>query len=225
MTTSGPSLSRLLEAHRKGDPLALERLSALLYRDLKRLAHLELGRLRPWETLDTTGLVHEAYIKVARRRRAGWEGRTHFLGAAAKAMRHILVDAARRRLSLKQGGGRRPEALDEALCASENHAEAVIAIDQALDGLRARLLHTIGRIYGRMELTEEAEPLLEEALAQSRASPGDHRLEQADILADLGAALIDTPRVDGAEAALREALATRLELLGRDHAKVAATAL
>lgn len=137
MATSETTLIRLLEAHDDGDPEALERLSTLLYRDLKRLAHFELARLRPWETLDTTGLVHEAYIKIARNRNGGWEGRAHFLGAAAKAMRHILVDAARRRLSLKQGGGQRPETLDEALCATESHAEAVIAVDQALDALRS----------------------------------------------------------------------------------------
>lgn len=137
MSTSGPTLSRLIEAHLQGDPHALDQLVSLLYRDLKRLAHLELARLKPWETLDTTGLVHEAYIKIAQHQGAGWEGRAHFLGAAARAMRHILVDAARRRLSLKQGGGRRPETLDEELCANECHAEAVLAVDQALDQLRS----------------------------------------------------------------------------------------
>jgi RNA polymerase sigma factor (TIGR02999 family) len=137
MADSCDALYQLLEAHEKGDPEALDQLVALLYTDLKRLAHFELGRLRPYETLNTTGLVHETYLKIAQRRPAGWEGRAHFLGAAAKAMRHILVDAARRRLSQKQGGGQRPEPLDERLCAEGNHAERVLAIDQALEGLRA----------------------------------------------------------------------------------------
>ena len=145
MVDSRNTLHRLLDAHQQGDPEALDQLVSLLYGELKRLAHFELGRLRPWETLNTTGLVHEAYLKIAQHRQAGWEGRAHFLGAASKAMRHILVDAARRRLSQKQGGGQRPEPLDSRLCAEDDHAEQVLAVDQALEHLRT-LDERIGRV-------------------------------------------------------------------------------
>ncbi len=144
--TTGSSITRLLDAHRGGDASALDQAVALLYQDLRRLAHFELRRLKPWETLNTTGLVHEAFVKLAHQQK-GWKDRAHFLAASAKAMRHILVDAARRRLSLKKGAGQRPEPLEEAriaedqltrsLVAHEEHAANVLAVDQALEQLRA----------------------------------------------------------------------------------------
>ncbi|MDY7094611.1 MAG: ECF-type sigma factor [Acidobacteriota bacterium] len=128
-------------------------LAAELYQELKRTAHFQLRRRRPWETLDTTALVHEAYLKIARRPPARrWRDSEHFRAAAATAMRHILVDAARRRLSEKHGGGRRPEPLQGAALGSGSlesrlpdpgapfpaaHAEHVLAVHQALDRLAA----------------------------------------------------------------------------------------
>ncbi|MCB1033079.1 MAG: sigma-70 family RNA polymerase sigma factor, partial [Acidobacteria bacterium] len=101
------------------------------------LAHFELERLKPWETLNTTALVHEAYVKLVQQKNAAWNDRAHFLAASAKAMRHILVDAARRRLTQKQGAGKKPKTLDEALVAKASHATEVLAVDQALEHLRS----------------------------------------------------------------------------------------
>lgn len=131
------SVTQLIEAHRDGDEAALDQLVGLLYKDLQRLAHFELERLKPWETLNTTALVHEAYVKLAHQKNAGWNDRAHFLAASAKAMRHILVDAARRRLSKKKGEGKQPKTLDEALVAKASHASAVLAVDQALERMRS----------------------------------------------------------------------------------------
>lgn len=141
-----PTITQLLDAHRGGDASALDQAVALLYENLRRMAHFELQRLKPWETLNTTGLVHEAYVKLANQQ-GGWNDRAHFLAASAKAMRHILVDAARRRLSQKKGAGQRPESLEEghaaaaqvarALVPEDSHAANVLAVDQALEQLRA----------------------------------------------------------------------------------------
>ena len=163
MSDPASSITRLLKAHRDGDPAALDALIALLYDDLKRMAHFELQKLKPWETLNTTGLVHEAYLKIVQHQKAPLEGRSHFLGAAARAMRHILVDAARRRLSHKQGAGRRPETLDDQLCDEDVHAETILAIDQALEQLRSsqeRLYRVVEcQFFGGYSKEETAEVL------------------------------------------------------------------
>ena len=137
MPLPSPSVTQLIEAHREGDAAALDQLVGLLYRDLQRLAHFELERLKPWETLNTTALVHEAYVKLVHQKDARWNSRAHFLAASAKAMRHILVDAARRRLTKKKGEGQKPKTLDEALVAEASHASEVLAVDQALERLRS----------------------------------------------------------------------------------------
>lgn len=134
---SAISATQLIDAHRAGDEEALDRLVALLYQDLRRLAHFELERKCSRGGLDTTALVHEAYVKLIKQRNATWNDRAHFLAASARAMRHILVDAARRRLTHKHGGGKRAELLDEALVVKESHAVEVLAVDQALEQLRA----------------------------------------------------------------------------------------
>lgn len=175
MTTSPISRSpsttrppRPLDVPHGGWPPTSGNLTAVLYKDLKRVAHFELGRRRPWETLNTTGLVHEAYIKIAQQGTlGGWRDRGHFFAAAAQAMRHILVDAARRRLSHKHGAGQRPVALDETLLGAEartvEHAEEVLAIDQALEQLRAldeRLCRVVEcRFFAGFSEAETAEAL------------------------------------------------------------------
>ncbi len=132
------TISTLLRAHRGGDREALDRLMPLVYEDLHRLARRQLagdgGRGR---TLDTTGLVHEAYLRLAESTRAAWEGRGHFFAVSARAMRQIAVDYARERGAAKRGGGQRPETLDDESAAVESRAAEILAVEEALAGLGA----------------------------------------------------------------------------------------
>ena len=130
------TISTLLRAHRGGDREALDRLMPLVYQDLHRMARRQLagdgGRGR---TLDTTGLVHEAYVRLAESTRAAWEDRGHFFAVSARAMRQIVVDYARERGAAKRGGGIRPETLDDESAAVESRAAEILAVDEALAGL------------------------------------------------------------------------------------------
>jgi RNA polymerase sigma factor (TIGR02999 family) len=131
--------TRILNAIERGDPHAAERLLPLVYDELRRLAADKLARERPGQTLDATGLVHEAYLRLVGGEKAqSWDGRGHFFAAAAEAMRRILVDRARARHAAKRGGGRErvPAELDR-LAARYSDAE-LLDTDSALDGL-ARL--------------------------------------------------------------------------------------
>ncbi|HUD72362.1 MAG TPA: ECF-type sigma factor [Dongiaceae bacterium] len=130
------TISTLLRAHRGGDRGALDRLMPLVYDDLHRLARRQLqGDGGSARTLDTTGLVHEAYLRLAGSTRAAWEGRGHFFAVAARAMRQIAVDYARERSAAKRGGGLRPETLDDDSVAVMSRATEILAIDEALAGL------------------------------------------------------------------------------------------
>lgn len=130
------SVTQLIVAHREGSPGALDQLVSVLYQDLRRLAHGQLRRLKSWEGLNTTALVHEAYVKLVAKEDRDWENERHFLATSATAMRHILVDAARRRMAEKHGGGHHPETLDDRLCAEQAHALEVLSVHEALDQLR-----------------------------------------------------------------------------------------
>src|SRR5205823_1745184 len=100
-------VTRILSAIKQGDPKAAEGLLPLVYGELRRLAKQRLAREPPGQTLQATGLVHEAYLRLVEGEAARrWDSRGHFFSAAAKAMRRILVDNARRKKSLKRGGGR-----------------------------------------------------------------------------------------------------------------------
>ncbi len=136
MSSPSTSVTQLIIAHRNGDQQAFDRLVSVLYDDLRRLAHGQLRRLKSWEGLNTTALVHEAYVKLVAKEDRGWESEGHFLATSAKAMRHILVDAARRRLAAKHGGGQIPETLDDRLCGENSHAAEVLSVHEALDQLR-----------------------------------------------------------------------------------------
>jgi RNA polymerase sigma factor (TIGR02999 family) len=109
----------------------------LVYDELRRLARAQLRRLRPGDTLDTTALVHEAYLKLAERTALGPEQRSHFLSLAARAMRQILVDYARRRAALKRGDGRAtlPLLATDLAAPASLEAERLLALDQALERL------------------------------------------------------------------------------------------
>ncbi len=134
-------ITRLLAAAREGDGEAFDRLVALVYQELRAIARRQLRRRRPGQTITTTVLVHEAYLRLADRG-AAWQDRSHFLAVAALAMRHVLVDAARRRTAKKRGGDEVRitfDALDPAPEESGADARAVeiLAVDRALTALAA----------------------------------------------------------------------------------------
>jgi RNA polymerase sigma factor (TIGR02999 family) len=136
-TPSG-EVTRLLQALEGGDRGAFDRVVPLVYDELRRLARRHLRRGPRGHSLDTTGLVHEAYLKLAADSGLRLQDRRHLLAVTAVAMRQVLVDRARARLRLKRGGGQAHDALDEAKLAGEPQAEWLLDLDRALDGLRAR---------------------------------------------------------------------------------------
>ena len=156
-------IARLLSAHGDGDPAAFDQLVPLVYEDLRRVARSQLRRLRVGETLDTTGLVHEAYLRLVDPERATWHDRGHFLAVSAVAMRQILIDHARERSRLKRGGGEVPVTFDEALAAVSTDAERLLDIDRALDDLArsdARLARIVEcRFFGGLSEQETADAL------------------------------------------------------------------
>ena len=136
----------LLDAY-TGDEAAASRLWAMVYEELQKIAHRELLDERANHTLNTTGLVHEAYVKLVDHTRITWQNRAHFYALACRAMRRILVDYARRRGAQKRGGHDSPLPLEEAMALAEGRSEELVALDEALERLspagslqRARLL-------------------------------------------------------------------------------------
>jgi RNA polymerase sigma factor (TIGR02999 family) len=130
-------ITRLIQEHRQGSRDALDRLFPLVYDELRRMAHRALLRERASHTLNTTALVHEAYLRLVDQHRANWNDRVHFLAIAATAMRRILVDYARRQKRLKRGGEQRPVDLDDAMLVADQRADTLLALDEALSGLVA----------------------------------------------------------------------------------------
>lgn len=133
-------ITRLLAAARQGDASAMDRLMVLVYDELRAIAHRQLRRRRPGQTLDTTALVHEAYLKLVDPGGAAWQERHHFFAVAAVAIRHILVDAARRRAARKRGGEAVRVTFDSLLPVRQDlSADAVdlLALDDALTSLAA----------------------------------------------------------------------------------------
>jgi RNA polymerase sigma factor (TIGR02999 family) len=130
-------VTRLLDAVRAGRNGAVDELMQLVYGELRGLARRQMARARPQATLQATALVHEAYIRLFAGDDVPWEDRAHFFFAAARAMRDILVEAARSKASLKRGGGRIPMTLDEAIAADEPAHEDLITLDEALEKLEA----------------------------------------------------------------------------------------
>ena len=110
-------------------------LFAMVYADLKRLAHNRRASGPRYETLDTTGLVHEAYLKLVGGEGAAGANRGHFFNVASQTMRQVLVDYARAQLREKRGGGVKAQPLDDAQVATNREAETIVAIDRALERL------------------------------------------------------------------------------------------
>lgn len=145
-----------------GDERALDELVTLVYPDLKVLAHFQLADERPNHTLNTTAIVHEAFVRLAGGKRA-WVDQAHFLRAASKVMRHLLVDHARKRNAKKRGEGVAPLELDEQRYESADENVAVLALDAALNDIAnvdPRLVGVIEcRYFAGLTVAETAEAL------------------------------------------------------------------
>src|SRR5215468_6522351 len=131
-------VTRILSAIEQGDPGAAEQLLPLVYDELRKLAAVQLADERPGQTLQPTALVHEAYLRlVGPEPDRHWGGRAHFFAAAAEAMRHILLDAARRKGRRKRGGGMARRDLDGIDPAAPESSDDLLALDEALGRLAA----------------------------------------------------------------------------------------
>lgn len=138
-------VTRILNAVEQGDPQAAEQLLPLVYEELRKLAAQKLAQEKPGQTLQATALVHEAYLRlVASNKRAApdasgseWDSRGHFFAAAAEAMRRILVESARRKDSIKRGGGQVRADFDERQIIEPEIQEDLVALDEALTKLAA----------------------------------------------------------------------------------------
>jgi RNA polymerase sigma factor (TIGR02999 family) len=159
-TDTQPVTELLLEL-RGGHADVMARLFPLVYEELRRVAHRALRGERTGHTLGTTGLVHEAYFRLADQTRLEYRDRAHFFGIAARAMRQILVDYARRHRAAKRGGARPVVSLDEALHSIEERAEGLLALDEALSELEVldpRLGQIVQcRFFGGLTEEETAE--------------------------------------------------------------------
>lgn len=132
-------VTRILSAIEEGDPNAAEKLLPLVYDELRKLAAARLAHEKPGQTLQATALVHEAYVRLVDVERAQhWNSRGHFFGAAAEAMRRILVENARRKSGPKAGGGRRRIELADVAAEVTEPALDLIALSEALDKLQIK---------------------------------------------------------------------------------------
>lgn len=158
--TSTENLTELLRDWRQGDRTALDRLTPLVYDEIRRIAHRYMDRERQGHTLQTTALINEAYLRLLGQRQVDWNSRTHFYAVVAQVMRHVLIDHARSRLYLKRGGEAQRVPFDEATLMSTERATELMALDEALttlaelDARKARVIEL--RYFGGFSLEETA---------------------------------------------------------------------
>jgi RNA polymerase sigma-70 factor (ECF subfamily) len=159
--SSQKEVSQLLADCGEGDQAAFNQLLPLVYDELHRLASSYMGHERPNHTLQTTALVNEAYLRLADQRDARWQNRVHFFAVAAKVMRQILIDHARRRTRAKRGGNQTRLSLDEAAILSDERATDLLALDDALTklaGVDARKSRVVElRFFSGLTIEEVAE--------------------------------------------------------------------
>jgi RNA polymerase sigma factor (TIGR02999 family) len=162
------TVTKLLKDWTGGDQTAADKLMPLVYEELRRLAHQYMRREKPGHTLQTSALVNEAYMRLVDQSKIQWESRAHFFGIAARLMRQILVDQARRKNFAKRGGGAIRVTLDSANATAQEQSANVMALDEALktleqtDPRKSRIVEL--RFFGGMSVVETAEAL--------RVSPG-----------------------------------------------------
>jgi RNA polymerase sigma factor (TIGR02999 family) len=157
---SPKDLTRLLDDWSKGDPQALDQLMPIVYDELRSLAGRYLRRERSDHTLQPTALVNEAYMRLIDQHSVRWQNRAHFFGVAAQMMRRILVDHAKGHRREKRGGGARKVSLDEAIELSDERANGLVALDEALTALakfderKSRVVEL--RYFGGLSVEETA---------------------------------------------------------------------
>lgn len=134
VNSDSPQITQLLIEWGGGNQAALEDLIPLVYDELRRIAKRYMRQQSAGHTFQTTELIHEAYLKLAKQEEQNWQNRAHFYGVAAQAMRHILVDYARSKQSLKRGGLHQVT-LDESVAVSLERSEEMLALDEALKRL------------------------------------------------------------------------------------------
>ncbi len=130
-------VTQLLNAIEAGEPKAADQLLPLVYDELRSLAAAKMAQEKPGQTLQATALVHEAWLKLAGSNHQQWRGRSHFFGAAAEAMRRILIDKARQKASLKRGLDQPLEELHESRIEMAAPSDEILAVHEALDALAA----------------------------------------------------------------------------------------
>jgi RNA polymerase sigma factor (TIGR02999 family) len=153
----------LLKAWRGGDNAALDDLIGIVYHELKKRAHAQMRRESPAHVLETTGLVHEAYVRLVEGREVSWQDRAHFFAVAAQKMRQILVDYARAQARQKRGGDLQWTSMSDGLAVSIGRSEDLLALDEALSRLAAtspRKAKAVElRFFGGLSVEEAAEVL------------------------------------------------------------------
>lgn len=163
MTTAKEASTAFMEGVDAADDASFGALFTATYAQLRSLAHGQRRRWRGQETMCTTALVNEAYLKLSRRKPEGWDSRAHFLHTAARAMRHILMDYAKRSRRAKRGGEKSHVPADEVRLVDESRIEELLALDEALTHLarenprRAQVVEC--RFFAGMEVGETAEAL------------------------------------------------------------------
>jgi len=157
------SVTNLLLAWNKGDEAALENLIPIIHQELRRIAKHYLNRERSGHTLETSGLVNEAYLRLVGMEKVPWQNRAHFFAVTARLMRRILVDHARSHQYQKRSGAFRKVSLDEALVVSQDRSSELVALDDALNALskidprKAQVVEL--RFFGGLSVNETAEVL------------------------------------------------------------------
>jgi RNA polymerase sigma factor (TIGR02999 family) len=163
MQPSSPEMTQLLAAWSQGNEEARDQIMRLVYQELHRMARRYMNLQIPGHTLQTTALIHEAYLRLAGESEKQWQNRAHFFGVAATAMRHVLVDYARASQSAKRGGAARVVPLDEALAVSADRLDELAALDDALnllEKLNPRQAKVVEyRFFGGLSVEETADLL------------------------------------------------------------------
>ena len=162
-SASQQKVTELLTRWSEGDDAALAELTPLVYEELRRLAHRQMGAERPDHTLQTTALVSEAYLRLADQTNPRWQNRAHFFAVAARAMRQIVVDYARSYQSQKRGGGALKVELDEAALVSPAESQEIVDLHEALvrlatlDSRKAQVVEL--KYFGGLNYDEMAQVL------------------------------------------------------------------
>jgi RNA polymerase sigma factor (TIGR02999 family) len=183
--SEGSETTQLLRAWAAGDQGALEQLTPRVYDELRRIAGHFMRNEQPGRTIQTTALVHEAYLKLIDVSNVDWQHRAHFFAISAQIMRHILLDHARRRVAAKRGGAAARVNLDEVADIGAARASELIALDDALSALakvdprKAQVIEL--RFFAGLSVEETAEVLKVSADTVMR----DWRLARAWLLAEL----------------------------------------